>query len=389
MSHHCKERKGDDCECKIRALYDVLAIGLRNPSGFTFTKDSIYITEPGLTDPTLPPTGAPTFTGRISQISCNGNLTIRADNLLGLQGAAEGREFENIGLVDITELNGKLYVLKNFSVVTGLFGPDSITGVYLFNPDTGTLTLIADLAAFDIANSPATSPNSTGCEQLPPPLKPGAPSSYAMVAWKDKLYITNGHTDTIDIVDVTIPPGPNFTDNISRLVNFSDVLTPGAPPCGGAHPVLTGITTDPCKKFLYVVQLTAFLTQPTSPPGPPNNASIYQVSKDGSVKIIATGYSYGTGIAVDVDGSIYISQFTKFIPGGADPNAGIYVNPGSLVRFNPKTGTFDIILTPLILPGSLHIKGKYLYLLKYTQTGDAGQGELIRINLCKYRLHGF
>jgi DNA-binding beta-propeller fold protein YncE len=355
---------------------EVLTTGLRNPSGFTRVPDgSIYITQPGLTDPTLPPSGAPTFTGRISQLLPNGTLNVILDNQLGIQAAAEGITLENIGLADIAYLNGTLYVLKNFGAATGLVGPDSTSGVFQFDPVAKTLTLIADLGAFDVANCPATSPNC--CVTVPPPpLIATAPSPFAMVAANGKLYVTNGHTDTIDVVDPTLPLG----SNISRLVNFSDVLTPGAAPCQGAHPVLTGITVSPKGDALYVVQLTPFESQPTPPPGPPNNATVWRVDFNGHVTPIATGYSYGQGVAVDCDGSIYITQFATYIS-----SQGAYTNPGSLVRFRPDTHTFETILNNLTLPGEIKIYGHYLYLLNYTQTGTSGQGQLLRLNLCPYR----
>ncbi len=377
MHSSCCHKKEFEIK-KIPEVYDVLAIGLRNPSGFAFTPESsIFITQPGLTDPTIPPSGAFTDTGRISRLSKNGHLKTIIDNYIGVQ-AAEGSAGtpENVGLAGVEYLDGNIYILTDFGAATGLLGPSTISGVFRLDFSTDSLVLIADIGAYDLANCPGTSPNC--CLPPEPPFQPDAPSPFQMVAWQHKLYITNGHTDTIDIVDPRLPLG----SNVSRFVNFSTVLSPGAPPCGGAHPVLTGITVSPDREALYVVQLTPAESQPTPPPGPPNNGIIWRVDKLGNVQQIAQGYSYGQGIAVDVDGSIYITQFATYISAG-----GAYTNPGSLVRYLPNTHTFETILTPLILPGQVKISGHYLYLLTNTQLGDAGQGQLIRLDLCKYRLH--
>lgn len=357
--------------CDIIPIYEVIATGLYNPSGFTFDTDGgILISQPGLSDPTIPPTGGFTHTGRISKVDGSGQRVI-LNGVLGMQGGVDV-EPENVGLADITELDGDVYILKNFGPATGTGGTDSVTGVYRYHHRG--LVQVVDLAAFELANLPITSPNSN--VTLPPPLIGSAPSAFAMVGYRHKLYITNGHTDTIDVLDPC-------TGNIRRLVNFSDALTPGAPPYMGAHPVLTGITVNPRDGRLIVIQITPYGSQPTLPPGPPNNASIYSVDRcTGDVKVIATGYSYGQGVAVDIDGSVYITQFTTFISG----TTGEYTGPGSLVRWRPDTGEFETILTPLILPGAVHIHGDYLYVLQYTQTGDYGQGTLIRLPLDRLRI---
>jgi len=344
----------------------VVASGLRNPQGFTFAPDgTIYIAQPGLTIfPPPPPPFALTTTGRISHLLCDGQLEVISDNLLGAQGAPEGIEQENTGLVSVAWLDDTLYALLSFGPLSGVNLPPQIpiSGVYSVDLDTGDLTLIADLNAFDVANCSPANPN---CQC--PPNCPLFTTPFDFVAWRGKLYVTNGHTDTVDAVDPTQPLGSNIT----RFADFSGFV-PGEP-----HPVLTGINVSPCGKYLYVVQVTPFISNPQ----PPDSARVWRISKSGTITQVAQGYNFGQGVAVDCDGSIYVTQFAQDIT-----TDGLYVGEGSLVRWNPDSDTFETILPNLTLPGAIHISGDHLYLSNYTQTGSLGEGQLVRIDLEPFRL---
>jgi hypothetical protein len=146
------------------------------------------------------------------------------------------------------------------------------------------------------------------------------------------------------------------------------------------HPVLTGLTVSPCNDALIVVQLTSFVSSPTPPPGPPNNAIVWRVDASGNVTQIAQGYSYGQGVAVDCDGSIYISQFATYIS-----SVGVYTNPGAIVRLRPDTGTFEKIIDA-ILPSQVSIYGDHLYYLTNSQLDLSGQGQLLRLDLRPLRI---
>ena len=346
-SQHCKE---------LPTEFNVVASGLRNPQGFAIARNgTIYIAQSGLTiTPPPPPPFAITETGRISQVLCNGQIKVISDHLFGLQGSVEGVTQENSGIVSVALLKGTLYALVNFGPASGLLPlPQSISGVYRVDLATGSLTLIADINAFDVANCPSTNPN---CQC--PPNCPVFSSPFDMIAWQDKLYVTNGHTDTINEVDPALPLG----SNIRRFAEFSQVV-PGEP-----HPVLTGINVSPRGEFLYVVQLTPF----SSNPQPPNSARVWRISKSGGgieIEQVAQGYNFGQGVAVDRDGSIYVTQFTQQIT-----TEGVYIGEGSLVRWNPKTEVFETILPNLTLPGAIHISGDTLYLSNYTQLGSFVKG---------------
>lgn len=347
-------RCGDHQSCNFPTQFDVVASGLRNPQGFTIASDgTIYIAQSGLTvsPPVVP--FAITDTGRISHLCCNGKLKVLTDNLIGVQGSVEGTEQENTGFISVAWLKGKLYALSSFGPLSGI-SPFPTTGVYRVDLQTGALTLIADINAFDVAHCNPANPN---CH-TPPVFS----SPFDMIAWRGKLYVSNGHTDAIDQVDPDLP----LNSNIVRFADFSG-LVPGEP-----HPVITGINVDPQGEFLFAVQLTPFASNPQ----PPNSARVWRISKSGTIKQVAQGYNFGQGVAVDAKGRIYVTQFAQEIS-----TLGVYSGEGSLVRWNPKKELFETVLPNLTLPGAIRIKGDNLYLSNYTQLGQFGEGQLVRIRI--------
>ena len=215
-----------------------------------------------------------------------------------------------MGVVSVAWLKDNLYALVDLGTASGLFPPyKRFRCLSSRSCQTGAFTLIADLFAFDTANCSPLNPNCS----IPPP----STSPFDMVAWQDKLFISNGHTDTIDVVDPSLPAG----SNIQRFADFSGLI-PSEP-----HVVLTGLAVSPDWKYLYVVQLTPF----GSNPQPPNSAIVWRLTKTGQIQQVAQGYNYGQGVAVDVDGSIYVTQLAQNIT-----DTGLYQGEGSLVRWHRK-----------------------------------------------------
>lgn len=206
----------------------------------------------------------------------------------------------------------------------------------------GGLTLIADTDAYNVANPPAQNVHDENSEELSNP--------YDMIAVGGKLYITDGNKDVIHVVDPAAPEGAR----ISRLIDMS----------AGTHKVLTGLAQG-ADGNLYVSQLTAF-------PFPTAAGRVFRVSMSGTATEVAAGVSAGAGLAVAVDGTLFVTEI------GMTPEVPPFlVPPGRIVRATPD-GVSDVAV-PLFFPTILRWGFDGLYASVNSVASDA-TGMIVRID---------
>jgi hypothetical protein len=253
----------------VPANATVIADGLVNPRGFTWGPDgALYVAEAG-TPPAgfVPSAGPPSpdalpitnTNGRILRIAPDGTRKTVADGLPVVFGMGN-----TVGAAGVAFVGDDLYALISAGPKHG--HPEMPGGVYRVETD-GSLELIADTDAYNVANPPVHANHSPATDELSNP--------YDMVAVDGKLYITDGNKDVIHVVDPAAPDDAR----IDRLADLSL-----------QHRVLTGIAAGPDGN-LYVTQLTPN-------PFPTGGAKVWRVSLDGQVDEVANGLSAATGLAV-------------------------------------------------------------------------------------------
>lgn len=316
-----------------------VATGLLNPRGFTWGPDgALYVAESGtLPAGYRPPSGPPdpsappvtNMNGRISRIDAAGRRTTVVGGLPVFVGPAS----DTIGAAGVAFIGPTLYAIISAGPAHG--HPDFPGGVYRVNAN-GTLTLIADTDAFNVANPPAFIPVD---DELSNP--------YDMVALGGKLYITDGNRSVITEVDPA-------TGGIRYLADMSE-----------GHPVLTGITAGP-DGALYVTNLTPV-------PFPAGAAQIWRVTLDGNVTPLTAGLSAATGIATDPEGRLYVAEIA-----GTIPEPPFFVPPGRIVVMG-QGGVPIVVAAPIFFPTILRWGPDGLYGTSFSVGGDAGTGAIIRI----------
>ena len=323
----------------------VVAAGLANPRGFTWGPDgALYVAESG-TPPAgfMPPAGPPppagsppviNNNGRITRIVPEGARTVLASGLPVFVGPLG----DTLGAASVAFIGNTLYAAIAAGPKHG--HPEMAGGIY--RVEGGTVTLVADTDAYNIANPPAQNVHDEASEELSNP--------YDMIAVGGKLYVTDGNKDVIHVVDPAAPEG----SRISRLIDMSS----------GTHKVLTGIAqgTD---GNLYVAQLTAF-------PFPTGAARVYRVTFGGVATEVASGVSAGTGLAVAVDGTLYVTEI------GTTPGVPPFlIPPGRVVRASPD-GVSDVA-GPLFFPTILRWGFDGLYASNGSVASDT-TGMIVRID---------
>ena len=198
----------------------VVASGLINPRGFTFTPDgALIVSEPGFMPPGFQPhLGQPTplfqpgtsTTSRISRVDPRtGARTSVAENL---PSSAFGPSGDTLGPNSVAYLGNDLYAAIAAGPVHGWsFFP---SGVYKIDPD-GTLTLVANLDAFNARNP---------VEFVP--MDDEISNPYDMIAADGALWVTDGNRNQVYRVT---PDG-----TVTRVVDLSS-----------DHPVTTGLARTP------------------------------------------------------------------------------------------------------------------------------------------------
>ncbi|MDP9237505.1 MAG: ScyD/ScyE family protein [Chloroflexota bacterium] len=301
--------------------------GLLNPRGMKIGPDGmIYVAEAGSGgDSVVGPadhqyhTG---LTGRVSKVDpTTGTRTTVADKLPSASHPEEGTD----GPADVAFLGSQLYYVQTEAGT--LFGfPSNPTGVYKVNAN-GTVTLVADIGAFNRAN-PVTDAKPGGSQKDVDP--DGNP--YSMTVRDGAFYVVDGNQN--QIMKITTAGA------ITRLTEF-----PG-------HPVTTGITYSGAGPF-YVAVLGQF-------PFAPADGKVYQVGfPSGSVSTVASGFSGLTDAEYGPAGNLYALQFGDQ---ASDPNGPPFVlGSGKILRVDVAGGKLTPLVNGLTFPTALIFSGDTAY----------------------------
>lgn len=321
----------------------VVASGLINPRGFTWAPDGALIVAEAGAPPegfAPPPGGQPVpdfrpgtnLSGRVSRIDpTTGERTSLVENLP----SSTQLHGDTLGPANVAFLGSDLYVLISAGPVHGW--PYYPSGVYKVSAD-GNVRLVANLDAFNARNPVAfISPD----DEISNP--------YDMIAANGALWITDGNRNQVYRVT---PDGA-----ISRVADLSD-----------GHPITTGIALAP-DGALLVSELTAV-------PFPEGGGRIRRISAEGQTEVIASGTTAATGLALAPDGSVYVVEHSVSL--GHPPFLAPF--SGRVVRLDGD-GSLAPVAGGLMFPTIARFGADgMLYVAQFSVGGDAGAGQILRID---------
>lgn len=329
----------------------VVASGLINPKGFTWSPDGIiYVAladrtggalraqvEPIPTSPatakaatataahpTVPGIGsthAGTQTGSVVKIVDGCAVTVAS----GFPSATDPNLGWAFGVSAVAFLDGELYALVDGGGVSTQ-NPDLPNGVYRLNAD-GTPTLVADLSVWLRANEVA--------QPHEPLAADGEP--FGMIAAGNALWVTESNHE--QLLRIT------RDGTIARVADFS--------PLGDTVP--TGIAAAP-DGGVFVGFLSPL-------PFAAGTAKVMKVAADGTATDVWTKLTAVTGVAVAADGTLYAAELTTG-PGSGAKSPFVIPGSGKVVK---QTGpsTSEDLATGLSAPtwlafgpdGDLYVNG--------------------------------
>jgi hypothetical protein len=321
----------------------VVARGLTTPGGFTWNaNDVLFVALAGsggsaTVQPEAPAPLGPLTTGNTGAVAAidDGCPTALGTGIVSTR-TAQGRIF---GAESVAELNGQLYVLiSNAGDQVG--DHERAPGVYRLGGD-GSLSLIADHAAFLQDNPPATAPP----EGFPNPGNPVAMASGDGALWiADELNglitkVEPGEDETLvaDLSAQEFAPsdlalgadGSLYVSSIGRApfgTGSASVVNIDAD--GAVQTVWSGLTMVSgiaigSDGALYATELAAGVSD-TAPTGTPGTGRLVRQSGDG-IEVVVDGLDFPTGLGTGPDGAVYFAT-------GA---AGSATGTGTVVRYAP------------------------------------------------------
>jgi suppressor of ftsI len=309
----------------------VVATGLASPRGMAWDDaGALYVAQSGTGD-TATSVGA-----AASLVRIDGGCPVEVAS--GLPSTFD--PFRDVmGPEDVAILDGQLSVLQGATGLLDEMDPATPNGVYTVEAD-GTLSLLADLTAWILANPTDLTPGDAN--------ELGEP--YRMQAGDGGLWVLESNRGELLWVDLD--------GQVTRVVDLS-----------ADHPVWTALTVSP-DGSVYAGTLT---------PSPhlEGSARVIRITQDGAVSDVWAGLSTVTGLAFGPDGSLYALEMATEIAldGGMPPGTGRVVR---------QTGpdSHEVVITGLEYPIALEMGpdgGLYVALPAYGANDQAGA--IIRVDL--------
>jgi sugar lactone lactonase YvrE len=324
---------------------EVVASGLTNPRGFTWSADgTLYLALAGSGGETRIEV-AEGFTGDIGLSSsvvsvADGCTTTVVQGLVSFLWEEAGWIW---GAMDVEILNGDLYALLSGAGPTNL-SPSSFSGVFKINDD-GTMDLIADITTWLPDHPPAF---------IPPDYSSDG-SLFDLEATSDALLLSEAVGG--QLLKVT-PAG-----EISQVADLSE-----------GHLVPTGIAVDD--------EGNAYVGFETTPPYADGSSKVVKVTPDGTVSDYWTGLTAVTDVEFGPDGTLYA---TEMATGNTGTEPFLNPNSGRIVR---QTGadTLEPVVTELPYPVHIGFDADGRLVIAAPAFGpDAGvgQGVLVSVDLAQ------
>ena len=334
------------------AAVTVFARGLINPRGLKFGPDgNLYVAEGGtggthttqcqqVVPPVGPYLGSETG-GRISMISPTGVRTTVTNTLPSSQTSPNLGNLVS-GVADVEFVGSTLYaILAGAGCSHGVSSlPNGIVKVN----SNGTWSLVANLSAWQQAH-PVAHPE-------PDDFEPDG-TWYSMINVRGDLYAVEPNHG--EMVKVTT------SGDITRVIDIS---------ASQGHIVPTVVAYH---GNFYVSNLSTF-------PLTGGASSIYKITPDGTIKIVATGFNSVLGLVIDEQNRMYVLENT------AGPSFPTFPTPGfgRVIRVDPS-GARTVIATGLNLPTGMTMgpDGK-LYVSNWGfGPPPVGVGEIVQIDITK------
>jgi hypothetical protein len=110
-------------------------------------------------------------------------------------------------------------------------------------------------------------------------------------------------------------------------------------------------------------------------------ANVYKLTLDGKLSVYATGFTAILGIAFDDLNRLYVLENTV---GAPFPTPGL----GDVVRWDPATGTRQVLTTGLNLPTAITFGPDGSLYISNWGIGPAGAGQIVRLSFQCEAVHG-
>ncbi len=351
----CKKNGPELCNCNPNNLVitaSQFSSGFNSPRGLKFGPDGyLYVAEAGIggskmttCTQVIPPVGPylGSQTGScISRVGHDGIRKIFVNNLpSSTTSPAAASDVQGVG--DVAFIGNTLYgLLSGAGCSHGVAGIPN--GVFKVKQDR-SWELIANMSEFWMNNPTA--------HENPADFEPdGTP--YSMSAENGDLFVVEPNHGELDRIT---PQG-----NISRVIDISATQGHVVPTCQIFH-----------DGNFYVSNLD---TYPLS-----NLSSIYKITPDGHISVIATGFTAVLGITFDEVGGMYVLENTT---GNPFPTPGT----GDILRIDPS-GEKLTIASGLNFPTAMTFgPDNKLYVSIWGFNGVPGQGEVWQFDVTCAKSH--